>query len=61
MKAKEYDVLAINNMSPDDWRKLIIEYLENPTGTMYRKIKYRELSYTIMGNELFKKTPKGLF
>lgn len=43
-----------------DWQKLIIEYLGNPTGMTDRKIKYMALSHVIMGNELFKKTPKGI-
>lgn len=60
IKAKEYDVLAIDNMSPDDWCKPIIEYLENPIGNTYQRIKYRELSYTITSNKLFKKTLEGI-
>lgn len=32
MEANEYDVLAIENMSNDNWRRPIIECLENPTG-----------------------------
>ncbi|MCH87748.1 RNA-directed DNA polymerase (Reverse transcriptase), partial [Trifolium medium] len=38
----------------------IIEYLENPTGNADRKVKYRALSYIIIGNELFKKTAEGV-
>lgn len=57
MKAKECDVLAIDNISNDDWQRPIVEYLKKPTGTKNRKVKYRELSYTIMCNKLFKNTP----
>lgn len=37
-----------------------VEYLENPTGMRGQNTKYRALSYIIVGNELFKKTPKGV-
>jgi hypothetical protein len=54
------EILVINNLTDDDWRKPIVNYLENPDGTTCRKIKYRALSYVIVGNELFKKTPEGV-
>jgi len=41
-------------------RKPILDYLEKPLGTVIRNTKYRALSYVIMGNELFKKTAKGV-
>jgi len=49
-----------NNLTDDGWRKPIVNYLENPDGITCRKIKYRALSYIIMGNNLFKKTPEGV-
>ena len=54
------EIFVINNLNDNDWRKAIVSYLENPNGTTCRKIKYRALSYVIMGNELFKKTPEGV-
>lgn len=57
MEAKEYDVIAIDNISNDDWRRPIMEYLENPTGTMNQKVKYKALSYTIMSNKQFEMAP----
>ncbi|KAK2403819.1 hypothetical protein QL285_053221 [Trifolium repens] len=53
------EIFVIDNLSDDDWRKPIVRYLEDPTGITDRKIKYKALSYTIIGNELFKKTPEG--
>jgi len=53
-------IFVINNLNDNDWRKPIVSYLENPDGTTCRKIKYRALSYVIMRDELFKKTPKGV-
>lgn len=37
-----------------------MEYLQNPIGNTDRKIRYRALSYVLMGNELLKKTSEGL-
>src|ERR1044072_1732899 len=53
-------IVAIDNLSNDDWRKSIVNLLENPTGSTDRKFKYKALSYMIIGNELFKKTPDGI-
>ena len=43
-----------------NWLTPIVEYLQNPTGDASRKTKYRALSYVIIGNELFKKSPEGV-
>ncbi|XP_050888847.1 uncharacterized protein LOC127094011 [Lathyrus oleraceus] len=59
-EAWEHEVFSINNSSPTDWRKPIIDYLENPVGSTDRKTEYRVLSYVWSGNELLKKTPEGL-
>jgi len=54
------ETLVINNLTDNDWRKRIVTYLGNPDGTTCRKIKYRALSYVIVGSELFKKTQEGV-
>ena len=38
-----------------------MEYLHNPTASTDRKTRYRALSYFLLGMELFKKTPEGVF
>ena len=43
-------VFNIDNLPNNDWRKPIVEFLQNPTGSTDRKIKYKALSYVIMGN-----------
>ena len=53
-------MFTIDNLPNGDWRKPIVEYLQNPMGSTDRKIKYKALSYIIMGNELFKKSPDGI-
>ncbi|WJX12139.1 hypothetical protein P8452_02668 [Trifolium repens] len=55
-----FEIFAIDNLSDNDWRKQLVEYLRDPNGTTNRKIKYRALSYVIIGNELMKKTPEGV-
>lgn len=37
-----------------------MEYLDNPTRSTGRKVKYKSLSYVVMGNKLFKKTLEGI-
>ncbi|CAJ2642293.1 unnamed protein product [Trifolium pratense] len=56
----EFQVFVIDNLVNGDWRKPIVEYLENPIGNAPRKIKYRASNYVIIGNELFKKTLEGI-
>jgi len=55
------EIFVINHLTYDDWRKPIASYLENPDGITCRKIKYKGLSYVIMGDELFKKDFRGGF
>ncbi|XP_058769366.1 uncharacterized protein LOC131643230 [Vicia villosa] len=57
---KEFEVLAIDTAVDTDWRSPIINYLRDPTINTERNIKYRVISYILMGNELFKKTPDGI-
>jgi len=54
------EILVINNLTDDDWRKPIVTYLENPDGTTCRKVKYRALSYALIRGDLFRKTPEGV-
>ncbi|XP_045810928.1 uncharacterized protein LOC123905369 [Trifolium pratense] len=56
----EFQIFVIDNLINGDWRKPIMEYLENPIGNAPRKIKYRASNYVIIGNELFKKTLEGI-
>ncbi|XP_045822028.1 uncharacterized protein LOC123914912 [Trifolium pratense] len=56
----EFQIFVIDNLVNGNWRKPIVEYLENPIGNAPRKIKYRASNYVIIGNELFKKTLEGI-
>lgn len=44
-EAWEHEFFSINSSSLTDWRKPIIDYLENPVGSTNIKTKYRALSY----------------
>ncbi|XP_058767999.1 uncharacterized protein LOC131641716 [Vicia villosa] len=57
---EEFEVLNIDALTDTDWRSPIVNYLKDPSKDTERKIKYRALSYFLMGNELFKKTPEGI-
>ncbi|XP_057447311.1 uncharacterized protein LOC130739096 [Lotus japonicus] len=51
----EREVLIINNLADNDWRKPVVKYLQDPNAPVDRRIKYRALSYLILNGELFKK------
>ena len=55
-----FEISFIDNLSEQDWRKPIVDYLQNPVASTERKTNYRALSFVLMGNELFKKTPEGV-
>ncbi|XP_050919355.1 uncharacterized protein LOC127136887 [Lathyrus oleraceus] len=57
---EEFEVLSIDTLIDTDWRNPIINYLKDPSTDTERKTKYRALSYILIGNELFKKTPEGI-
>ncbi|XP_058784458.1 uncharacterized protein LOC131659264 [Vicia villosa] len=57
---EEFEVLSIDTLVDTDWRSPIIDYLKDPSLNTDRKTKYRALSYVLIGNELFKKTPEGI-
>ncbi|XP_050890001.1 uncharacterized protein LOC127095338 [Lathyrus oleraceus] len=57
---ESFEILAIDCLANEDWRNPIIKYLENLTASTGQKVRYRALSYVLMGNELFKKTPQGV-
>lgn len=51
---------SIDNLSNNDWRRSVIEFLKNPMGTTNQKIKYEALSYVIVRNKLFKNMHEGV-
>ncbi|XP_050897836.1 uncharacterized protein LOC127104712 [Lathyrus oleraceus] len=57
---EKFEILEMDCLADEDWRKPIGEYLENPTISIERKVRYRDLIYVLIGNELVKKTPQGV-
>ena len=55
---ENFEIFSIDSLTNGEWRKPIVDYLQNPTSSTERKVKYQALSYVLLGNELFKKTPK---
>lgn len=53
------EVLVIDEIHSSDWRKQLIDYLQNPSSNYDKKLKFRALHYTTLGVELYKKSIKG--
>lgn len=50
---ENFEILAIDNLTNIDWRKPIVDYLENPIKSAKQKTRYHSLSYALMRNKLF--------
>lgn len=57
---ENFKFFVVDGLIGSDWRKTIVEYLENLEGTTKRKENYRSLSSALLSNELFKKTAEGI-
>jgi hypothetical protein len=57
---ESFEILALDSLEDEDWRKPITKYLQNPTVSTKQKTRYRALSYVLVGIELFRKTPEGV-
>ncbi|KAM2554662.1 hypothetical protein TB2_018764 [Malus domestica] len=53
------DVYAVKAI-PDDWRKPIMQYLDNPNGKHDRKTRVHSTNYVMYQNELYRKGEDGL-
>ncbi|KAM1593133.1 hypothetical protein ACFX1Z_036529 [Malus domestica] len=53
------DVCAVEAV-PDDWRKPIMQYLDNPNGKHDRKTRVHATNYVMYHNELYRKGEDGL-
>lgn len=54
-----FEVLNIDEIEPMDWRMDILEFLRNPSSNHDRKLKYKTLFYTVLGDELYKQLSDG--
>ena len=46
-------------LSADDWRKEIVEYLENPSKKVSRRIRFQATKYVLLEGELYFRTIDG--
>jgi hypothetical protein len=44
----------------NDWGKELIEYIEEPSRTVDRKVQRQSIKYTIMDGALYRRTIDGL-
>nr|AAV43984.1 putative polyprotein [Oryza sativa Japonica Group]AAV44059.1 hypothetical protein [Oryza sativa Japonica Group] len=47
-------------MSADDWRYDVHQYLSNPSQSASRRLRYKALKYTLLGDELYYRTIDGV-
>jgi hypothetical protein len=45
---------------PDDWRTLLVRYLENPGHIADRKVRWQALKYVMLDNTLYRRTTDDL-
>jgi hypothetical protein len=49
-----------NNLAEDDWRNEIIDYLENPSRKVSRKLRYKAIKFVLLDGHLFYKSLDGV-
>jgi ribonuclease HI len=55
------DVYAFeSNLAEDDWRKEIVDYLENPSRKVSRKLRYKAINFVLLDDRLYYKSMDGL-
>ena len=51
---------AIPAISADDWRKEIIDYLEDPSKKVERRVRFQATKYVLLEDELYYRTVDGI-
>jgi hypothetical protein len=55
------DVCAFGSvLVEDDWRKEIVDYLENPSRKVSRKLMYKAIKFVLLDGRLFYKSLDGM-
>jgi hypothetical protein len=49
-----------SDLAEDDWRKEIVDYLENPSRKVSRKIRYKAIKFVLLDGRLFYKSLDGV-
>jgi hypothetical protein len=60
-EAFSMDVCAFgSDLEEDDWRKEIVDYLENPSRKVSRKLRYKAIKFFLLDGRLFYKSLDGV-
>jgi hypothetical protein len=55
------DVCAFgSDLAEDDWRKEIVDYLENPSRKVSRKLRYKAIKFVLLDGRLYYKSLDGV-
>jgi hypothetical protein len=55
------DVYAFgSDLAEDDWRKEIVDYLENPSRKVSRKLRYKHIKFVLLDGRLYYKSLDGV-
>jgi hypothetical protein len=49
-----------SELAEDDWRKEIVDYLENPSRKVSRKLRYKAIKFVFLGRHLFYESLDGV-
>jgi hypothetical protein len=49
-----------SGLAEDDWRKEIVDYLENPSRKVSRKLKYKAIKFALLDGRLYYKSLDGV-
>jgi hypothetical protein len=55
------DVYAFGSgLAEDDWRKEIVDYLQNPSQKVSRKLRYKAIKFVLLDERLYYKSMDGV-
>jgi hypothetical protein len=49
-----------SDLAEDDWRKEVVDYLENPSRMVSRKLMYKAINFVLLDGRLFYKSRWGV-
>jgi hypothetical protein len=52
--------LPLMDLAEDDWRKEIVDYLEDPSRKVSRKLRYKAIKFVLLDDSLFYKSLDGV-
>src|SRR5512141_1189995 len=52
--------IEVATITADDWRYDVYRYLQDPSQSAFRKLRYKALKYTLLDDELYYRTIDGV-